>query len=199
MGLYAFSTSLLELPIGLIGDAITPVFLQKATEIYEQEPERLKQLCLGLYNKLFYLGLLPFGIITVYGDWIFKFAFGARWEQAGVFTAYLGYYYIFKLASYATSPIYAVFRKQRTVLLGTALLVLCRAASLTLGTYAHDLNLGMLLFGVSSLVITFLIDMHILHLLKLPVLRVAIRSILLVLVTLAILKGIRIGLLHFFN
>jgi len=199
VGLYTFSTSLLELPISLIGNAIAPVFLQKATEIYEQEPERLKQLCLGLYNKLFYLGLLPFGIITVYGDWIFKFAFGARWEQAGVFTAYLGYYYIFKLASYATSPIYAVFRKQRTVLLGTALLVLCRAASLTLGTYAHDLNLGMLLFGVSSLVITFLIDMHILHLLKLPVLRVAIRSILLVLITLAMLKGIRIGLLLFFN
>ena len=199
VGLYAFSTSLLELPISLIGNAIAPVFLQKATEIYEQEPERLKQICLDLYNKLFYLGLLPFGIITVYGDWIFKFAFGARWEQAGVFTAYLGYYYIFKLASYATSPIYAVFRKQRTVLLGTVLLVICRAASLALGSSAHDLNLGMLLFGVSSLVVTFLIDMHILHLLKLPVLRVAIRSILLVLITLAMLKGIRIGLLHFFN
>ena len=198
VGLYAFSTSLLELPISLIGNAIAPVFLQKATEIYEHEPERLKQLCLDLYNKLFYLGLVPFGIITVYGDWIFKFAFGARWEQAGVFTAYLGYYYIFKLASYATSPIYAVFRKQRTVLLGTALLVLCRAVSLALGTYTHDLNLGMLLFGVSSLVITFLIDMHILHLLNLPVLRVAIRSILLVLVTLAVLKGIRIGLVHLF-
>jgi hypothetical protein len=57
----------------------------------------------------------------------------------------------------------------------------------------------MLLFGVSSLVVTFLIDMHILHLLKLPVLRVAIRSILLVLVTLAVLKGLRIGLVHFFG
>ena len=78
VGLHAFSTSVLELPIGLIGNAIAPVFLQKATEIYEQEPERLKQLCLGFYNKLFYLGLLPFGIITVYGDWIFRLAFGTR-------------------------------------------------------------------------------------------------------------------------
>ena len=116
-----------------------------------------------------------------------------------MFTAYLGHYYIFKLVSYATSPIYAVFRKQRTVLLGTALLMLCRVFSLTLETYAHDLNLGMLLFGVRSLVITFLIDMRILHLLKLPVLRVAIRSILLVLITLSMLKGIRIGLVHIFS
>ena len=199
VGLYAFSTSMLELLIGLIGNAIAAVFLQKATEICEQEPERLEQLCLGLYNKLFYLGLLPFGIIPVYDDWIFRFAFVTRWEQAGLFTAYPGYYYIFKLASYATSPIYAVFRKQRIVLLGTALLVLCRAVGLTLGTYAHDLNLGMLLFGVSSLVITFLVDMHILHLLKLPVLRVAIRSILLALITLSTLKGLRIGLVHIFS
>ena len=198
VGLYAFSTSLLELPINLIGNAISPVFLQKATEMHEHEPERLKELCLDLYNKLFYLGLLPFGIITVYGDWIFKFAFGARWEQAGLFTSYLGYYYIFKLASYATSPIYTVFRRQRTVLLGTILLVLCRAAALTLGTFTRDLNLGMLLFGVSSLVVTFLVDMHILHLLKLPVLRVAIRSILFVVATLLVVKGIRLGLAHVF-
>ncbi len=196
VGLYAFSTSLLELPIGVIGNAIAPVFLQKATETYQREPDRLKQLCLDLYNKLFYLGLVPFGIITVYGDWIFKFAFGTRWEQAGLFTSYLGYYYIFKLASYATSPIYAVFRRQRTVLLGTILLVLCRAASLAIGAYSHNLNTGMLLFGISSLVVTFLIDMHILHLLKLPVLRVAIRSTLLVLATLLVLKGLRLGIEH---
>lgn len=199
VGLYAFSVSLLELPISLIGSAVAPVFLQKATQIYQQEPERLKQLCLDLYNKLFYLGLLPFGIITVYGDWIFRFAFGARWEQAGLFTAYLGYFYVFKLASYATSPIYAVFRKQQIVLLGTVLLVLCRAGSLVLGTYAHDLNLAMLLFGVSSLVVTFLIDMHILHLLKLPVLRIAVRSILLVVITLLVLKGLRIGVVAYFR
>ena len=199
VGLYAFSVSLLELPIGLIGNAVAPVFLQKATEIYEQEPERLKQLCLDLYNKLFYLGLLPFGIITVYGDWIFRFAFGARWEQAGVFTSYLGYFYVFKLASYATSPIYAVFRKQQIVLLGTVLLVLCRAGSLVLGSYTHNLNLAMLLFGVSSLVVTFLIDMHILHLLKLPVLRIALRSILLVIITLVLLKAARTGLVAYFG
>lgn len=191
VGLYAFSTSLLELPINLIGNAIAPVFLQKANETYEQEPERLKQLCLDLYNKLFYLGLLPFGILSIFGDWIFKLAFGARWEQAGLFTAFLGYYYVFKLASYATGPIYAVFRKQGTVLLGTILLVLARAASLYIGTRQHDLNLGMLLFGISSLVVTFLIDMHILRLLKLPVWRVALRSIALVLLTLALLTGIR--------
>ena len=84
------------------------------------------------------------------------------------------------------------------MLLGTVLLVLARTASLVLGTMMHDLRLGMLLFGLSSLVVTFLVDMNILHLLKLPVLRVAVRSVLFVVVTLAVLKGIRLGLEHFF-
>ncbi len=198
VGLYAFSTSLLELPINLIGNAVYPVFLQKAAELYQQEPERLKQICLELYNKLFYLGLLPFGVITVFGDLIFSFVFGARWEQAGVFTAYLGYYYVFKLASYATSPMYAVLQRQRVALLGTGLLVLVRTGSLLLGSKLHNLNLGMLLFGVSSFVITFLVDMNVLHLLQVPVLRVALRSLLLVAVTFSLLRGLRTGLELFF-
>ncbi len=197
VGLYAFSTSLLELPIGLIGNAVAPVFLQKATETHLNEPERLKELCLSLYNKLFYIGLLPFGVITVFGDWIFGFVFGKQWIMAGLFTSYLGYYYVFKLAGYATGPIYAVLRRQRLALLGTALLVVARAASLLVGARTHDLRLGMLLFGVSSLVVTFLVDMNILHLLKVAIWKVAVRSVVLVLLTLALLWGVRQGVLFF--
>ena len=194
VGLYAFSTTLLELPINLIGNAVSPVFLQKATETHQREPERLAELALSLYYKLFYLGLLPFGIITIFGDWIFKFAFGARWETAGMFTAYLGYYYMFKLASYATGPVYAVLHRQRLALLGTILLVLVRAASLFIGNRTHNLALGMQLFGISSLVVTFGVDMNILHLLRARVWRVAARSIALMAATLTLLWSLRFGI-----
>lgn len=199
VGLYAFSTTLLELPINLIGNAIAPVFMQKATETYQQDPTRLPGLCLSLYYKLFYLGLVPFGVITVYGDWIFRFAFGARWEMAGLFTAYLGYYYMFKLASYATGPVYAVLQRQRLALLGTVLLVLFRAASLLVAIRTHNLTLGMQLFGFSSLVVTFCVDMNILKLLKINIWPVAVRSISLMILTLAVLWGTRIGLQHLLN
>ena len=111
VGSRTFSTSLLELPISLIGTAISSVFQQKATETHARQPTRLPELCLDLYNKLLYLGLVPFGIISVYGDWIFRFAFGARWEAAGVFTAYIGNYYTFRLTSYTTSPVYMILRR----------------------------------------------------------------------------------------
>ncbi|GAB2958296.1 oligosaccharide flippase family protein [Hymenobacter coalescens] len=193
VGLYSFSVGLLEIPINLIGNAILPVFWQKATETYNTEPERLPGLTLSLYNKMLYLGLIPFGIITVYGDILFKFVFGARWEMAGVYTGYLGYYYVFKLMSQATAPIYTVMNKQRYILLSNIFLLAFRAAGLGIGLLSHDLNLALLLFGLGSLLATFLIDLQILHLLKLPIFRIALRTIAIVGATLLMLKGIRMG------
>ncbi|RTQ50613.1 hypothetical protein EJV47_08220 [Hymenobacter gummosus] len=193
VGLYSFSVGLLEIPVNLIGNAILPVFWQKATETYNTEPERLPGITLSLFNKMLYLGLLPFGVITVYGDILFKFVFGARWEMAGVYTGYLGYYYVFKLMSQATAPIYTVMSKQRYILLSNVFLLTLRAVGLGIGLYFHDLNLALMLFGLCSLLATFLIDLHILHLLRLPIFRIALRTIALVGATLLVLKGIRLG------
>ena len=193
VGLYSFSVGLLELPITLIGNAIMPVFWQKATETHHNDPERLPVIMVSLYYKLLYLGLLPFGIITVYGDVLFKFVFGARWEMAGVYTAYLGYYYVFKLMSQATAPIYTILNKQGFVLWTNVLLLAVRAAALGIGLWAHDLNLALLLFGLGSLLITFIIDLQVLALLKLPVWRIGLRTVAIVGTTLVLLKGIRIG------
>lgn len=197
VGLYSFSVTLLEIPVGLTGSAIAPVFYQKASELYHTDMGRLRELTLNIYNKLLYVGILPLGLLTVYGDIIFRIAFGARWEMAGVFTGYLGYYYIFKLTSQATGNLYTVLGKQRYLLLTNLLLLLTRAGALAVGVYLHDVNLALLLFGAGSLVCIFLIDMHILHLLNLPVVRIALRTLLLLAAVLLVLKGIRLGLEHY--
>lgn len=198
VGLYSFSVTLLEIPVGLTGSAIAPVFYQKAAELYHTDLARLRELTLNIYNKLLYVGLLPLGLITVFGDVIFRVAFGARWEMAGVFTGYLGYYYIFKLTSQATGNLYTILGKQRYLLLTNLLLLLTRAAALAVGVYLHDVNLALLLFGAGSLVCIFLIDMHILHLLQLPVVRIGLRTLLMLVATLAVLKAGRLGLEHWF-
>ncbi|GAA3993021.1 hypothetical protein GCM10022407_41670 [Hymenobacter antarcticus] len=193
VGLYSFSVGLLEIPINLIGSAILPVFWQKAAETQHNEPERLPGMTLNLYYKLLYLGLLPFGIITVYGDLLFKFVFGARWEMAGVYTGYLGYYYVFKMMSQATSPIYTVMNKQRHILWSNIGLLSARALGLGIGLVLHSLNTALMLFGLFSLLATFIIDLQVLSLLKLPVGRIALRTVAFVLSTLIVLKGIRMA------
>jgi O-antigen/teichoic acid export membrane protein len=194
VGLYSFAASLLEIPVSLIGSGIAPVFYQKAAEVHNDEPERLKDITLNIYYKLLYIGLLPLGFITVFGDVIFKVIFGAQWEMAGVFTGYLGYYYIFRLTGQATGMIYNILQRQHFALLTNLMLLLMRGSGLAVGIWMKDVNMAMLLFGTSSLIITFLIDLHILYLLKLPVLRIAFRTILLLAATLSFFYLARLGL-----
>lgn len=194
VGLYAFSVSLLEMPLNLVGSAIAPVFMQKATEVQHSAPERLKDITLALYNKMLYVGLLPFSFLTVFGDVLFRVVFGAKWEMAGLFTAYLGYYYIFKLTSTVTAPIYTVIERQRYALISTILLLAARAGGLLIGLMMNDINKAMLLFGSGSLIVTFLTDLHILHLLHAPVLRTAIRTVVLVAISFGLVWSLRFGL-----
>lgn len=199
VGLYSFSVSLLEMPLNLVGSAIAPVFMQKATEVQLNAPERLKDITLSLYNKLLYLGLLPFGFLTMFGDVLFKVIFGAKWEMAGLFTAYLGYYYIFKLTSTVTAPIYTVIGKQRFYFISTVLLLVFRLGGLSLGIGLGDVKMALLLFGVGSLLITFLTDLHILYLLRAPVLRIAVRTVMLVALTIASMWSLRLLVQPFLN
>ena len=194
VGLYSFSVSLLELPLNLVGSAVSPVFMQKATETFHTDPARLKDITLSIYNKMLYLGLLPFGFLTVFGDIIFRIAFGAKWEGAGVFTAYLGYYYVFKLTGTVTAPIYTIIQKQRYALISSAMLLLFRVGALLIGIALHDVNKALLLFGVGSLLITFFTDLHILYLLKAPVLLTAVRTAVLTALAIGLMWGLRMGL-----
>ena len=79
------------------------------------------------------------------------------------------------------------------------LLVVMQAASLGVRIYLHSINVGMILLGLSSLLVTFSIDMNILYLLRLSVWRVALRSIGLVTITLTLLYAVRLSLQHLSN
>ncbi|RAK65785.1 lipopolysaccharide biosynthesis protein [Hymenobacter edaphi] len=197
VGLYSFSMSLLEMPINVLGAAIAPVYMQKAAETYQTEPERLPGITLNLYYKLLYLGVLPFSIVTVYGDVLFRVVFGAKWEQAGVFTAYLGFYSLFKLLSLGTAGIYTITERQKYYLYANILLLAVRALGLSIGISQHNLDLTLLLFGVGSLLATFAVDLHVLYLLRLPVLRIALRTVGLIGVTLLLVWLTRLGLAHY--
>ncbi|MDO7846743.1 oligosaccharide flippase family protein [Hymenobacter sp. M29] len=198
VGLYSFSMSLLEMPINVLGGAIAPVYMQKAAETYREAPERLPNITLSLYYKLLYIGVVPFSIVTVYGDVLFRFVFGTKWEMAGVFTSYLGFYSLFKLLSLGTSGIYTIMERQNYYLYANILLLVVRAAGLGIGVSTHNLDLTLLLFGVGSLLSTFAVDLHVLYLLKLPVVRIALRTLLLIGATLLLVKLSRWGLTPLF-
>ena len=180
VGLYSFAMTLLEIPLTLLGRALAPVFLQRASDLAIENPLALKELTLSLYKKLLYAGILPFSFLTVYGDVIFKFVFGTQWEMAGLFTAYLGYSYIFKLIDISTSGIFAILNKQKVLFTFICIGLVIRSIALAIGIYFKDLEITILSFGVATFLSYLMLNIRMLMLLDLPYLKITLRSLFLI-------------------
>jgi O-antigen/teichoic acid export membrane protein len=193
-GWFAFCAGVIDLPSTLMGNSIAPVFLQKATETDIESPERLPVLVLNLYYKLFYFGLIPFAILTIFGDVIFRIAFGARWEAAGLFASFMSYGYLFRLTSSATAPIYTIRRRQNMFLIIVVIASAIRIASLGLGLLMHDARIAVLLMAVGGTLTMFLADLYLMRLINIAVIPVIIRVVILTIVTTVGLYFVRLGI-----
>src|SRR5690606_586865 len=54
VGYFNQANSLLTIPFSILAGAVAPVFLQKAAEVYHEDPKRLSLLVKEVYDKLFY-------------------------------------------------------------------------------------------------------------------------------------------------
>lgn len=146
LGYFAFASSMLGMPMGLLANAVRPIFFQKVSSIYNENKERLGQITSDLFKYLFVLGIIPFSVITVYGDVIFSFVFGTQWTQAGFFAGILGYYYIFRLISSPISSILWVIKKEKSFFFFQVFLFITRLMSLVIGIFIFNNIITTLIF-----------------------------------------------------
>ncbi|MFC5269337.1 oligosaccharide flippase family protein [Adhaeribacter terreus] len=192
VGLYGFSVNLLGIPLNLMERTVAPVFYQKAAEVYLSDKTQLKKITSEIYDKLIYISIVPFSIITVFGDVIFKLAFGAKWEMAGVFTAYLGFSYVFKLIVNCFSGVFAIVNKQRLEFICNFIGLILRSCALFIGIYFNDLNLAVLAFGIASFISYFIISMLLFKIIGVKIWAKVIKTLVLIALSFIFFKGIRI-------
>lgn len=158
VGQFGFATSLLEMPMRLLGYSIQPVFLQKATEVYYNNPDGLKDITYKLFKKMFLLGVIPFSILIVFGNDIFAFVFGQKWRLAGLFTSYMGCFYLFRLVSEPLISILIVTNEQKVNFRFQVLLFVSRLLVLLLGIwYFEDVKYSILGYGIISALLYFVL------------------------------------------
>jgi len=130
IGMFSLSQRVLSLPISFIGSSVGQVFFQKASVSNAQE---LQILIINTIRKLFFLGLIPFSILLVYGDLIFSFIFGKNWLIAGYISQILSVWLFIVFCVSPVSIIYDIKQKQKEALIFNILLVIGRAGALILG------------------------------------------------------------------
>jgi O-antigen/teichoic acid export membrane protein len=87
LGLYAVADRLLRTPIGLVGQASSPVLFRKMTE--QHIKARMTQLLFKWAIVMTLLAIVPFLLLVRFGDPFFSFALGKKWAPAATVGAAL--------------------------------------------------------------------------------------------------------------
>lgn len=135
VGQFGMASGLLLLPLRLFGFSLGVVFNQKAAETWQTAPEELARITKRFYYRLLLIGLVPFAGIAVFGDVVFEVFLGARWRVSGVFAAWLGGFFFYRLLSEPIINLFNVRRRERRMLVFQAVLLVARIVGLAAGWY----------------------------------------------------------------
>lgn len=93
-GYYLLARMVLGVPSMLVGKSVGDVFYPKVS-IASRNGEKITHLIFRTTIWLAVIGLLPFGIIIVYGPWVFGSIFGDDWIVGGEYARWLAIFFFF--------------------------------------------------------------------------------------------------------
>ncbi|MBB1328174.1 oligosaccharide flippase family protein [Pseudoalteromonas sp. SR43-7] len=98
-GKVGLALMVLSLPISLIGNTVGQAFYGEIATIGRKNPIKIEKISRDLLKKLLLVSLLPFILIIVFGEVIFKITFGNEWVDAGKYARIMAIYLVANLAS----------------------------------------------------------------------------------------------------
>ncbi|MFN7491486.1 MAG: lipopolysaccharide biosynthesis protein [Cyclobacteriaceae bacterium] len=113
LGVLSLAVSMLDLPKRLFAYTVTSVFFKKAVEVYKSSLEELQTLVLRVMYGLLAACVLPYGLVTAFGEELFTFVFGQDWLLSGKLAQYIAIYCVFELLYISLDSVYYVLRKER--------------------------------------------------------------------------------------
>lgn len=145
-GLYLLANRILAIPIGILGNAIAQVFLQKTAKDRYDAPSNK-----NAFKLWKYLMPISFGInftIFLLAPTIFKIVFGDAWVKAGEFARILSIWTLFKFVGTPMSSISYTYNKQKHFFIYQLIVFLGRLVALIIGGIYSSVTLAVLLFSI---------------------------------------------------
>jgi len=169
VGFYSLSYRFISLPMSIIGSSIGQVFFQKSSEL-KNDKKALKKITLETYKKLFKIGILPFAIITVFGDYIFAFVFGKDWIVAGEYAQLLAIWILFLFIHSPITNLFSTLEKQKDALLFNITIIFSRILIISLGGYFFkDIYITIFLYSALGIFLNLSILFYFFRLLKINI------------------------------
>jgi O-antigen/teichoic acid export membrane protein len=111
-GFYTLAKMVMGMPTALVGKAVNDVFYPRITEAAhngENLPRQIVQATVALLA----LGAVPFGLVVLFGPWLFGLVFGEDWVIAGEYARWLAFFFLFNFInkpSVAAVPVLGIQR-----------------------------------------------------------------------------------------
>lgn len=153
-GQYSISLRVIEVPMSIIGTSINQVFLKTASE--KRHEKSLYPYTKSIAKKLLKYTIPVALIIAIFGEQIFSFTFGGKWNLAGKYAQILAPW---ALIWYVASPLTSIFticQKQKYSLVISSISLVLRFLSLYVGKYFSSDIIGLILFSCSGVGINLL-------------------------------------------
>lgn len=83
LGYYTFALAMLNIPKSLVVSAFQPVFFQKVNELFQSKDPKLPILLSQTFLVGLVVLLIPFTILSIYGEQLFSIVFGQEWSFSG--------------------------------------------------------------------------------------------------------------------
>jgi O-antigen/teichoic acid export membrane protein len=132
----------------LVGGAISQVFYQRAAAA--RVAGQLAEVVEGTYRRLVTIGFAPTVVLGIVASDLFRFAFGARWVEAGVYTQILSPWTLFWFVSSPLSSLFSVLERQEFGLKLNVRIFGTRFLSLAAGGLTGDARVALMLFAGSG-------------------------------------------------
>ncbi len=140
LGLYDFSYRMLRLPIAIIGASISQVLYKKSADLIN-EGKSIYHLVRKTIIMLFFISIVPFGILFLYGEEIFSFVFGGNWIEAGVYSEIMAPWLMINFILSPISQIPTVLNRQKMFFIVSLISTLVLIFTLVINFLFPNLNL----------------------------------------------------------
>lgn len=114
VGYLMLAMKILGIPMGLIGRAMSQVYLSHAPEFYKKK--QLYRYTVDILKKIFKLIVIPFILLAMLSPYIFDFIFGENWSGLGKYILIMIPWYFMQILSSPVSMALHIIGSQKTAL-----------------------------------------------------------------------------------
>lgn len=156
-GFYSIGRTVLTMPSSLIGKSVGDVFYPRISDA-AKNGENLSMLIKKATLALGLVGSIPYGIVVLFGPWLFGFVFGSEWTTAGEYARWVSLWMFFMFINQPSVRALPVLSAQSFHLKFTVFTLTIRVALLAVGYYVFLSDLvAIALFSFSGAVLNLIL------------------------------------------